>query len=111
MNNKSITDRHAASNRSKGFYIAIAGSLVLFILAAYRLPLFHNEVNGTIIGVSAFHNETGSKLIAAVQLDTGAKVLASMPGDLLIRQDISARITEERTLFGRKTYIIIAYNE
>ena len=79
MNNKSIIDRHAASNRSKGLYIAIAGAVVLLILAAYKVPLFHNEVNGTIIGVSAFHNEAGSKLIAAVQLDTGAQVLASMP--------------------------------
>jgi len=75
------------------------------------VPLFHSEVNGTIIGVSAFHNETGSKLIAAVQLDTGAQVLASMPGDLPIRQDIRARINEERSLFGRKTYIILPYNE
>jgi len=101
----------AASNRNKGLYIAIAGSLGLLILAAYKVPLFHNEVNGTIIGVSEFHNEAGSKLIAAVQLDTGAQVLASMPGDLPIRQDISARVNEERSLFGRKSYRIITYNE
>ena len=111
MNNKSIIDKHAASNRSKGLYIAVAGSIVLLILAAYKVPLFHNEINGAIIGVSEFHHETGSKLIAAVQLDTGAQVLASMPGGLLIRQDIRARISEERTLFGRKSYRIIAYNE
>jgi hypothetical protein len=111
MNNKSIKDRQAPSNRSKGLYIAIAASLVLFILAAYKVPLFNNEVSGTIVGVSEFRNEAGSKLIAAVHLDTGAQVMASMPSDLQIRQDISARINEERTLFGRKTYSIIAYNE
>jgi hypothetical protein len=111
MNNKSIIDRQVASNRSKGLYIVIAGSLALIILAAYKVPLFNNEVTGTIIGISEFRNEAGSKLIAAVQLDTGAQVMASMPGDLQIRQDISARINEERTLFGRKTYSIIAYNE
>jgi len=105
------SNRHAASNRSKGLYIAIAGSIVLFLLAAYKVPLFHNEVNGTIIGVSAFHNEAGSKLIAAVQLDTGAQVLASMPSGLLIRQDIRAKVSEGRALFGRKSYRIIAYNE
>jgi hypothetical protein len=111
MNNKSITDWHAASNRSKGLYIAIAGSLVLLILAAYKVPLFNNEVNGNIIGISEFRNEAGSKLIAAVQLDSGAQVMASMPGDLPIRQDISARINEGSTLLGRKTYSITAYNE
>lgn len=111
MNNKSITDRHAASNRNKGLFVAIAASLALFILAAYKVPLFHNEVNGTIIGVSEFHNETGSKYIAAVQLDTGAHVLASMPSGLLIRQDIRANVNEESSLFGRKSYRIIAYKE
>ena len=111
MNNKSKTDRHAATNRSKGLYIAIAASLVLIILAAYRIPFFNNEVYGTIIGVSEFRNEAGIKLIAAVQLDTGALVMASMPSDLQIRQDISARINEGSTLFGRKTYSIIAYSE
>ena len=111
MNNKSIIDRLAASNRRKGLFIVIAASLVLLILAAYKVPLFHNEINGTIIGVSEFHNETGSKLIAYVLLDNGAQVLASMPGDLLIRQDIRAKVNEERSLFGRKSYRIIAYNE
>jgi hypothetical protein len=111
MNNKSKTDKRAASNRNKGLYIAIAALLVLSILAAYKLPLFHNEFNGSIIGVSEFRDETGSKLIAEVQLDTGARVMASMPADLVIRQDISVRINEERTLFGRRSYSVIAYNE
>jgi hypothetical protein len=108
---KSIIERHAASNRRKGLFIAIAASLVLFILAAYKVPLFNNEVYGTIVGVSEFHNEAGSNLIAAVHLDTGAQVFASMPGGLLIRQDISARLNEGRTLFGNKSYTIISYNE
>jgi len=111
MKNKSLIDRHAASNRRKGLYIAIAASLALIILAAYKVPVFHNEFNGFIIGVSEFHNEAGSKLIAAVQLDTGAQVMASMPSNLPIRQDITARVNEDRSLFGRKSYRIISYNE
>jgi len=111
MKNKSLTDRHSASNRSKGLYIAIAASLALSILAAYKVPIFHSEVNASIIGVSEFHNEAGSKLFAAVKLDTGAQVMAAMPGDLPIRQDITARVNEDRTLFGRKSYRIISYNE
>lgn len=105
------SNRRAASTRSKGLYIAIAGAAVLLILAAYKVPLFHNEVNGIIVGVSAFHNEEGSKLTASVQLDNGVQVLASMPGDLLIRQDIKAKVSERSALFGRKSYRITAYNE
>lgn len=111
MNNKSIIDRHALSDRSKGLFIAIAALLVLFVLAVYKVPLFHNEHQGIIIGISEVHNKTGSKLIATVQLDTGAQVLASMPGELLIRKGIKARVNEGRSLFGRKSYRIIAYNE
>lgn len=111
MNNKSIIDRHAASDRSKGLLIAIAASLVLIVLAAYKVPLFHNEVYGTIIGVSEVHNETGSKLLATVQLDTGVQVLASMPRELLILQDSRAKVNEGRSLFGHKSYKIIAYSE
>ena len=111
MNNKSIIDRYAASDRSKGLLIAIAASLVLLVLAAYKVPLFHNEVYGTIIGVSEVHNETGSKLLAAVQLDAGGQVLASMPRELLIRQDSRAKVNVGRSLFGRKSYRIIAYSE
>jgi hypothetical protein len=111
MNNKSIKDRQAASDRSKGLLVAIAASLVLLVLAAYKVPLFQNEVYGTIIGVSEIHNEKGSKLIAAVQLDTGPKVLASMPMDLLKRHDTRVKINEERSLLGRKSYKIITYGE
>ena len=111
MNNKSKIDRRAASNRSKGLYIAIAASIALLILAAYKFPLFHNEVNGTIIGVSEFHNEAGSTLIAVVQLDTEAQVLASIPSGLQMRQDIRVKVSEGRTLFGHKSYSIISFNE
>lgn len=111
MNNKSIKDRYTATNRNKGLYIAVAASLVLIVLAAYRVPLFNNELSGTIIGVSEFRDEAGIKLTASVQIDTGAQIMASMPSNLQIRQDISARINEGRTLFGRKTYSIISYNE
>jgi hypothetical protein len=91
--------------------IVIAASLVLIVLAIYKVPLFHNEVYGTITGVSEVHDETGSKLIAAVQLDTGTQVLASMPEELLVLQDRRARVDVGRTLFGRKSYRIIAYSE
>ena len=105
------SNRHTASSRRQGLYIAMAAALALLILAAYKVPLFHNEVNGTIVGVSAIHNEAGSKLTAAVLLETGDQVHAFMPGDLLLRQDISAKVSEGRALFGRKSYRIIAYNE
>ena len=111
MNNKSIIDRHAASDRSKGLLIAIAASIVLIVLAAYKVPLFHNEIYGTITGVSEVHNETGSKLLAAVQLDTGAQVLASMPRELLMLQDSRVKVNEGYSLFGHKSYNIIAYSE
>ena len=108
MNNKSKLDRHAASDRSKGLIIAIAASLVLIVLAAYKVPLFHDEVYGTITGVSEVHNETGSKLIAVVQLDTGAQVLVHIPSELPLPQDSRARVNVGRSLFGRNSYRIIA---
>ena len=111
MNNKSKLDRHAASDRSKGLIIAIAASLVLIVLAAYKVPLFHDEVYGTITGVSEVHNETGSKLIAVVQLDTGAQVLVHIPSELPLPHDSRARVNVGRSLFGRKSYRIIAYSE
>jgi len=104
-------DTHAASDSRKGLYIAIAASLVLFALAAYRVPLFYDELHGVITGVSQVHNEKGSSLIATVQLESGAKVLVSMPRDFLIHNNVNVRVNEGRSLFGRKSYRIIAYDE
>ena len=103
--------RHEASVRRVGLLISIVASLLLFALAAYRVPLFHNEINGIIVGISEVHNEAGSELIAAVQLDTGDQVLVSMPGDLLNSKSNNVRVDEGRTLLGSKSYRIITYNE
>lgn len=110
MNNNFIIDRHAASASRIGLFIAIGASLVLVVLAAYRVPLFHKELHGIIVGVSEAHDESGSELVAAVQLDTGVQILVSMPRDLLKSESNDVRINEGRTLFGHKSYRII-YNE
>jgi hypothetical protein len=111
-NSNSIEDKRAASVSNIGLIIAAAASLALLALAAYKIPLFNHELHGTIIGISEVHdhNETGSKLIAAVQLDTGAQVLVSMPDDFLKSDSVNVMVNEGRTLFGRKSYSIIAYN-
>ena len=111
MINKFEMEKHEALVRRIGLLIAAAALLVLFALAAYRLPLFHEEVHGTIIGISEVHNETGSELIAAVQLDTGAQVLVSMPRSLLNSESNNVRIDESRTLSGRRSYRIITQKE
>ena len=102
-----MTDRKEASVRRAGLIIALVAWLALIVLAAYRLPLFHNELDGVIVGVSEVHDETGSELIAAVQLDTGDQVLIAMPRELLKSQSNNVAINEGRTLFGRKSYSII----
>ena len=84
---------------------------MLIVLAAYRLPLFHNELDGIIVGISEVHDATGSELVAAVQLDTGVQVLVAMPADLLNSNSNKVRINEARTLFGHKSYRIIMYTE
>ena len=99
------------SDRNKGLVIAIAATLVLILLAAYKVPLIHHELHGTITGVSEAHNQTGVILIATVHLDTGVQVLASMPRDLQIRTGVKATIMESRSIFGRKSYNIVTYNE
>jgi len=111
MNNKAIINKHAKGDRNKGLLIAIAASLVLILLATYNVPLIQNELYGNIIGVSEVHNETGSKLIATVHLDTGDQVLASMPRDLQIRTGVKAKVMEGRSIFGQKSYKVITYNE
>ena len=108
---KETMNMRAVSRGRKGLAIAIAASLVLVALAAYRLPLFHDEIHGVIIGVSEVHNETGSNLIAAVQLETGAQIFVPLPRDFLMQESINVRVSEGRSLFGRKSYKIIAYNE
>ncbi|MGB5520874.1 MAG: hypothetical protein WBO73_20815 [Gammaproteobacteria bacterium] len=111
MNDNATNDTHAASNRRKGLFIAIAASLVLFALAAYRVPLFHDEHTGVIVGITAMHDETGAKSMAVVQLETGAQVFVAMPGDFLVDENINVRVNEGRSLFGRKSHRIIANNE
>ena len=111
MNNDSITDTHAASDRRKGLFIAIAAAMVLLALAAYRMPLFHDELDGVIMGVSEVYDETGSKLVAVVQLETGVQVLVSMHSGFLIQKNVNVRVNEARSLFGRKSYRIVAYKE
>jgi hypothetical protein len=104
-------NKHAKTNSNKGLLIALAASLVLILLAAYRVPIIHNEFYGNIIGVSQLHKETGSELLAVVHLDTGGQVLATMPPDLQLRTDTKARVMESRSIFGRKSYNVIAYND
>ena len=108
MNNKSLMERRAASVGRKGLLIAIAASLVLIAFAAYKMPLFNTELQGTVVGVSQVHDraETGPKLIAAVQLDTGARILVSMPEDFLMTESTSVTVNEERSLLGRRSYSI-----
>jgi|GEM_PF-2577669 len=111
MNDNFPVDRHEALVRRTGLLIAIAAALVLTAMAAYKVPLFHNELDGTIVGISEVHDETGSNLVAAVQLDTGDQILVSMHRDLLKSESVKVRINEGRTLFGRKSYRIITHNE
>ena len=111
MNNNPTIDRREASVRRKGLLIAILASLVLLALAAYRIPLFHNELDGTIVGISEVHNKTGSELIAAVQLDNGTKVLIAMPEGLLKSQSNNVKVDESRTLFGHRSYRIVTNKE
>ena len=111
MNNNSIITRFAASNRRKGLLIVIAASLVLLVLALYKVPLFHNEHHGIIIGISEVHDVTGSKFIANVQLVNGDRVVASMPEDLLKSESIDVMVDEGRSLFGHRSYKIIPSGE
>lgn len=108
MSSKSVMERHAASVGRKGLVIAIAASLVLIAFAAYKVPVFKNELQGTVVGVSLVLNrkEAGPKLIAAVQLDTGAQILVSMPDDFLMSESTSVTVNEERSLLGRRSYSI-----
>ncbi len=109
MNFESLPDRRKPSVRHIGLLIAILASLFLVALAAYKLPLFHEELDGTIVGISEVHDETGSELIAAVQLDNGVQVIVSMPTELLTSESNNVRVVESRTLFGRKSYTIATY--
>ena len=97
-------DRREASVRRKGLLIAAVASVALIVLAAYRAPLFQHELDGIIVGISEVHNASGSELVAAVQLDTGAQILVLMPEEMLKSDSNNVRIIEWRTLSGRKTY-------
>ncbi len=111
MSNTPRIHKHTKSARNKGLFIAIAAALVLILLAAYRIPLIHNEHHGVISAVSEIHNETGVTLIAIVTLDNGTRVLASMPQDLPIRTGVKTSVMERRPILGRKSYSIVSYNE
>ena len=111
MTDNATKDMREESARRAGLLIAIAASLVLAALAAYKVPLFHKEFYGNIVAVSEVHNKTGSELIAAVQLDNGDQVLVPIPRDLLKSESDNVRINEGRTLFGRKSYRVIRDND
>ncbi len=111
MNNKTIKHRKTKATRNKGLFISVAAIFALIILTTYKTPLFQKELNGKIMGFSEIHNKTELKLIATVRLDNGFQVLASMPPDLLKRNDTKATLIEEITIFGRKTYKFLPYNE
>ena len=111
MNNKYIKDKGSTTNRNKGLFISVAAILVLIILTTYKTPLFKKELNGKIMGFSEVHNKTELKLVATVRLDNGAYVLATMSPDLQKRYDTKAMLIEGVTMFGRKTYNVLSYNE
>ena len=111
MNNKTIKNRRTKATRNKGLFISVAAIFVLIILTTYKIPLFQKELNGKIMGFSEIHNKTELKLIATVRLDNGTQILASMPSDLLKHYDTKATLIEGITIFGRKTYKFLRYNE
>ena len=111
MTNKYNKDKRSTANRNKGLLISVAAIIVLMVLTTYKTPLFENELNGKILGFTEVHNKKELKLIATVRLDNGAQVLASMPPDLLKRNDTKATLIEGITMFGRKTYKFLSYNE
>ena len=111
MNNNSIITRFTASSRRKGLILIIAASLVLLVLALYKVPLFHNEHHGIVTGISEVHAAAGSQFIASVQLATGERVIASMPEGLLKSESIDVMVDEGRSLFGHKSYRIIQSGE
>jgi hypothetical protein len=111
MNNNFTMNQREATTRRTGLMIAIVALLVLLVLAAYRMPLFHNELDGIIVGISEAHDETGSELVAAVQLDAGDQVLVVMPAESLQSESNNVRVMEMSTLSGRKTYRIITHQE
>ena len=96
------------SVRRAGLLIAVLGLLALFVLAAYRVPLFHEELQGVIVGISEVHDGNSSELVAAVQLDSGDHVLVPMPVELLKSESNNVSLIERRTLSGRKTYRYVA---
>lgn len=111
MNSHSSPVSHETWVRRIGLLIAFVGLAVLFALAAYRLPLFHEELSGTIVGISEVHDETGSELIAAVQLETGEQVLVPVPKGLLKSESNDISINESRTLSGRSSYSYVTNHE
>jgi hypothetical protein len=111
MNKTSIPDKREAWVRRTGLLIAIVASILLFVLVAYRMPFFHDELHGTIVGISEVHRESGSELVAAVQLDTETQILVPMPGELLNSQSNHVKIIERRTLSGRKSYEMMTSGE
>lgn len=91
--------------------MAMTAVFVFIILATYKEPLFQNEINGKVMRFSEVHNKAELKFIATVRLDNGVHVLASMPPELLRRSDTKATLIEGVTMFGRKTYMLLQYNE
>ena len=89
----------------------MAAIIVLIILTTYKTPLFENELNGEILGFTEVHNKSELKLIATVRLDNGTRVLATMSPDIQKRYDTKAMLIEGVTMFGRKTYKVLSYNE
>ena len=111
MNNEFTKNRQEAAIRRAGLMIAAAALLVLLVLAAYRVPLFHNELEGVIVGISEAHDETGSELVATVQLGTGDQVLVAMPAESLNSESNNVRIVEMSTLSGHKSYKMNTHQE
>lgn len=111
MSNKYIKSRGSKANRNKGLFISVAAIFALIILTTYKIPLFKKELNGNVMGFSEIHNKKELKLIATVRLDNGAQVLATMSPDLQKRYDTKVMLIEGITMFGRKTYKVLSYNE
>ena len=108
MNNKSKTKKQAKSDRNKGLLLIFTGLLALILLSIYKIPLIHNELQGTIVGMTEVHDDAGSRSIATVHLDAGEYILASMPLGLDVRQGINARVLVGWTIFGVKSYEILS---
>ncbi len=106
---KKLLDKELAIDKRNGVYGAIIVLVVVIIFGCIFIPFSSNTVYGKTITYTARQIEYGSFPRVKVELESGQRIVAKLPGNMTFKYGHKVEILERKTLFGKPIYNVTQY--